>query len=72
VTLQFDGARMMAWQELTTAFCLMLILEGMLPFLYPNRWKKLVAQLAEVDSRSMRIMGFASMFIGTALLYVIQ
>jgi hypothetical protein len=50
----------------------MLILEGMLPFLYPNRWKKLVAQLAEVDSRSMRVMGFASMFIGTALLYVIQ
>jgi hypothetical protein len=60
------------WQELMTAFCLMLILEGMIPFLYPDRWKNVVKKLAEVDSRSMRMMGLASMLIGALSLYIVR
>lgn len=60
------------WQELMTAFCLMLILEGVIPFLYPDRWKNVVKKLAEVDSRSMRMMGLASMLIGALSLYIVR
>ncbi|CAM3622536.1 DUF2065 domain-containing protein [Parendozoicomonas haliclonae] len=60
------------WQELGVAFCLMLVLEGIIPFLYPQRWRQLVAQLAKVDDRSLRITGLISMIIGTGLLYLIR
>lgn len=60
------------WQDLGVALCLVLVIEGILPFLYPARWKELVALAAEVDERTMRIMGFCSMVLGTGLLYLIR
>lgn len=59
-------------EEFGKAFCLMLIIEGILPFLYPERWRQLVALLATVDDRRLRLMGFASMIIGVALLLIIN
>lgn len=60
------------WHELAVAFCLMMVLEGMIPFIAPHRWRKMVQMIAEVDDRSMRIMGLVSMLIGTAILYLIN
>ena len=60
------------WQELAVAFCLVLVLEGIIPFLYPQRWRKLVIQIAQVDDRSLRITGLASMILGTVLLYIVR
>jgi len=31
------------WEALLTAFALMLVLEGIIPFLYPAKWRNLVA-----------------------------
>jgi len=59
-------------KELALAFCLVLVIEGIVPFLAPNRWRNLVIRLAEVDDRSMRIAGFISMMLGTGLLYLIH
>jgi len=50
----------------------MLVLEGVIPFLYPQRWRSLVQQLAQVDDRTLRIFGLISMLSGTALLYWIN
>ena len=60
------------WQELAVAICLMLVLEGIIPFLYPQRWRQLVNQLARVNDRSLRITGLASMILGTVLLYLVR
>ncbi|OMH31821.1 DUF2065 domain-containing protein [Motiliproteus sp. MSK22-1] len=60
------------WREMAIAFCLMLVLEGVLPFLYPQRWRKLVAQLAITDDQTLRLIGFASMLAGTGALYLIH
>lgn len=60
------------WQALAAGFALMLIMEGIIPFLYPDRWRKLVAQLAEVSNRTLRWTGLASMLIGVVLLYWIR
>lgn len=57
------------WQELGIAFCLLLVLEGMLPFLSPQRWREAVVSLARLGDRQLRLIGLGSMLLGTALLY---
>ncbi|MGQ9425055.1 DUF2065 domain-containing protein [Gilvimarinus sp. F26214L] len=58
------------WKELLQALCLVLVLEGITPFLYPRRWRQLAARLASIDDGSLRWLGFASMVIGVGLLYL--
>ncbi|VUD40620.1 hypothetical protein TDB9533_00312 [Thalassocella blandensis] len=60
------------WEELGKALCLMLVIEGILPFLYPNRWRQLVAMLALTPDRQLRLMGLVSMAIGAGLLFLIH
>jgi len=60
------------WRDLGVAISLMLVLEGIIPFLQPARWRKMVAYLAEVDDKTMRLIGFSSMIAGTILLYLIN
>ncbi|MDK2776994.1 MAG: DUF2065 domain-containing protein [Pseudomonadota bacterium] len=60
------------WRELAIAVCLVFIIEGVMPFLYPARWRRLVARLATVDDRTMRMTGLISMLIGLGLLYIIN
>ncbi len=60
------------WEALLSAFGLMLIIEGILPFLYPHRWRQLVATLANVDDKNLRIMGLVSMLIGLGLLSLLR
>lgn len=60
------------WQELAVAFCLVLVLEGIIPFLYPQRWKNMVQTLANIDNHTMRLIGFVSMVLGTCLLYLVH
>jgi len=60
------------WESILTAVCLMLILEGIIPFLYPNKWRRLVATLANVDDKSLRLIGLVTMLIGLGLLYLVR
>ncbi|MFC6671651.1 DUF2065 domain-containing protein [Marinobacterium aestuariivivens] len=60
------------WRELLIGFCLMLVLEGLMPFLYPQRWRRMVQQLSQIDDRALRFFGLASMLTGVALLYWIN
>jgi len=60
------------WEDLGRALCLMLVLEGIIPFLYPARWRNLVVRLAIVSDRQLRIMGLLSMLVGVGLLYIVK
>jgi len=55
-------------EELGRALGLMLVFEGIIPFLSPNRWRDMAASLANVDDRAMRFVGLLSMLIGVCLL----
>jgi len=57
------------WQELGIALCLVLVLEGILPFLYPRGWRETFMQLLQLPDRHLRLIGLASMLLGTVLLY---
>jgi len=43
-----------------------------MPFVAPQRWRKLIEYAARTDDRSMRIMGLACMLVGVVLLYLIN
>lgn len=60
------------WYELAIAFCLVMILEGVLPFLYPGRWREMVEQLSTINDRTLRIIGLLSMLAGVLGLYLIH
>lgn len=58
------------WELLLTALGLMLVLEGITPFLSPRRLRELLLQVARMDDRSLRIAGLCAMLIGLGLLYL--
>ena len=60
------------WHDVGIALCLVLVIEGVVPFLYPRRWREMVMMLSEIDDRTMRVAGLASMLLGTGLLYLIN
>ena len=59
-------------QELGIALCLMLVLEGIIPFIQPAGWRKAVSYISRVDDSTMRLLGLVSMVLGTTMLYIIH
>jgi len=60
------------WQELLIAIALMLVIEGILPFLKPAAMRGLLLTMANMDDRSLRTSGLVSMIIGVVLLYILR
>lgn len=60
------------WKQLAVAFALVFVLEGLMPFLAPGRWRDLVSQIAEVDDSTLRLLGLFSMLFGLGLLYLVN
>ncbi len=60
------------WQDLWVAMCLVLVLEGLMPFISPQRWRQMLAAAALMDDRSIRVLGLIFMLLGTGLLYVVH
>jgi len=60
------------WRDLSAAICLVLVIEGILPFLAPARWRNMALSLAQVDDRTIRMVGLGSMLVGTLLLYLLH
>jgi len=60
------------WQELLAAVALMLVIEGMLPFLSPAMMRRTFAALAAMDDRALRLSGLLGMAAGVVLLYIVR
>jgi len=60
------------WQDLFAALSLVLVIEGMLPFLKPEAWRKTIGRIAGQPDNALRMMGLMSMLVGVALLYMIR
>jgi len=50
------------------ALALMLILEGVLPFLSPNLWRETFRRITQMSDGQIRFVGLSSMIVGLALL----
>ena len=62
----------MDWNDLWAACALYLVLEGLMPFANPGGMKRALAQLSQLDERTLRIAGFLSMVAGAVLLYLVR
>ncbi len=59
----------MSQQLLLTAVALMLVFEGILPFLAPGVWRETFRRLTEMSDGQIRFIGLTSMLIGLLILY---
>lgn len=50
------------------ALALMLIIEGVLPFLSPTRWRQLFERATRMSDGQIRFLGLSSMLLGLVLL----
>ena len=60
------------WHVLPVAIALVFIIEGMLPFISPNRWRNMLAAVEQMDDRVIRNVGLGSMLFGIVLLYLVH
>jgi uncharacterized protein YjeT (DUF2065 family) len=57
---------------LLTAVALMLVIEGLLPFLVPTLWRETFRRLTEMSDGQIRFIGLTSMLAGLLLLYIVR
>lgn len=55
---------------LVMAIALMLIIEGLLPFLLPAVWRDAFRRLTEMSDGQIRFVGLSSMIAGLLLLFL--
>lgn len=55
-----------------SALALVFVLEGLMPFASPNRWRALLLKIIRSDDRALRIAGLLSMLAGLLMLTVIR
>ena len=60
------------WNDLLAALALLLVIEGILPFLNPQALRTTLLQMSKLDDRALRLLGLGSMLAGVALLYWVR
>lgn len=60
------------WQNLLLALALLLVIEGLLPFLNPAGFKQAMQMIAQMSEKRLRITGFFSMVVGVLMMYLIN
>ena len=56
-------------KSLLTALALMLIIEGLLPFLAPGVWREAFRRITDMSDGQLRFVGLTSMLAGLLLLF---
>jgi uncharacterized protein YjeT (DUF2065 family) len=60
------------WQVLPVAIALVFIIEGMLPFISPHRWRAMLVVAEQMDDRMIRNIGLGIMLFGVVILYLVH
>ena len=59
-------------QDLVVAVALLLVLEGIMPFMNPEGLRRTLLKIASFDDRTLRFIGLSSMTAGCLLLYAVN
>ncbi|CAB1369945.1 conserved protein of unknown function [Denitratisoma oestradiolicum] len=57
---------------LLLAFALMLVIEGLLPFLAPRVWRETFRRVTEFTDGQLRFIGLSSLLTGLILMMVVK
>jgi len=60
------------WPIVLSAIALVLVFEGVLPFLSPRLWRDIMLRLVQRNDRQVRVMGLTSMLIGVAIMVLVH
>ena len=60
------------WGDLLAALALVLVIEGIVPFLNPQSLRKMLVTVAQLDDRTLRMTGLVSMICGVVMLYLVR
>ena len=60
------------WHEFLLALALVLVVEGLLPFLNPAGFRQAMQLISQMDDKQLRISGFTSMIAGVLLMYIVN
>ena len=63
---------MIRWHDLGAALALLLVLEGILPFLSPERLRRILRLVDNMGDQQLRFVGITSMLLGLVLLYIVN
>ena len=58
----------MGWVILASAIALVLIVEGLLPFLSPGAWRRVFERALQMTDGQIRLLGLSSLLAGTLIL----
>ena len=58
--------------SLLTAFALVLVVEGLLPFAAPQLWRESFRKLVELTDGQLRFVGMVSIILGLAGFWLVQ
>lgn len=62
----------MNWTDLLSAFALLMVIEGLLPFANPRGSRRTMAMLAQMPEEKLRIAGLVSIIAGLVLLWFVR
>jgi uncharacterized protein YjeT (DUF2065 family) len=62
----------MNWADLWAALALVLIFEGLIPFISPGGYRNMVQQMAAMPEKMLRNVGLVLIFSGLALLLLVR
>ena len=60
------------WGDLLSALALVLVIEGLMPFLSPGGFRRAMEQAVNLPDRTLRSVGLVSMAIGVGMLYLVR
>lgn len=60
------------WQDLLVAVALVLVIEGLLPFMNPTGFRRSLLMVAQLDDNWLRFGGLTAMVLGCLLLYAVR
>ena len=62
----------MNWGDLWAAMALVLVLEGLIPFISPRGYRNMVQQIAVMPEKMIRNVGLVLIFSGVVLLLLVR
>lgn len=60
------------WQYLVIGLGLVFVLEGIMPFVSPDRYRRFLLRMAEQSPKSLRTVGLVMMIIGLGIVVAMQ
>ena len=62
----------MEWDDLGAAVALVLVFEGLMPFVSPSTARRTAQAVLGLDDRALRLIGLASIGLGLVLLWSVR